>query len=192
MKGKCIIFSAPSGSGKSTLVHWLMDTHPELRLAFSVSATSRAPRGTEQDGVDYFFLSPEEFRERIAKGDFLEYEEVYGGNFYGTLRTQVTAALDKGINVIFDIDVKGGVNIKRQFGDKALSIFVCPPSLEALRNRLEGRGTETPEKIEMRLAKAGEEMTYSTQFDRVVVNDGLEEAKAEVFRLVSDFVCQKD
>jgi len=192
MKGKCIIFSAPSGSGKSTLVHWLMDTHPELRLAFSVSATSRAPRGTEQDGVDYFFLSPEEFRERIAKGDFLEYEEVYGGNFYGTLRTQVTAALDKGINVIFDIDVKGGVNIKRQFGDKALSIFVCPPSLEALRNRLEGRGTETPEKIEMRLAKAGEEMTYSTQFDRVVVNDVLEEAKAEVFRLVSDFVCQKD
>ena len=127
MKGKCIIFSAPSGSGKSTLVHWLMDTHPELRLAFSVSATSRAPRGTEQDGVDYFFLSPEEFRERIAKGDFLEYEEVYGGNFYGTLRSQVTAALDKGINVIFDIDVKGGVNIKRQFGDKALSIFVCPP-----------------------------------------------------------------
>ena len=192
MKGKCIIFSAPSGSGKSTLVHWLMDTHPELRLAFSVSATSRAPRGTEQDGVDYFFLSPEEFRERIAKGDFLEYEEVYGGNFYGTLRSQVTAALDKGINVIFDIDVKGGVNIKRQFGDKALSIFVCPPSLEALRNRLEGRGTETPEKIEMRLAKAGEEMTYSTQFDRVVVNDALEEAKAEVFRLVSDFVCQKD
>ncbi len=192
MKGKCIIFSAPSGSGKSTLVHWLMDTHPELRLAFSVSATSRAPRGTEQDGVDYFFLSPEEFRERIAKGDFLEYEEVYGGNFYGTLRSQVTAALDKGINVIFDIDVKGGVNIKRQFGDKALSIFVCPPSLEALRNRLEGRGTETPEKIEMRLAKAGEEMTYSTQFDRVVVNDVLEEAKAEVFRLVSDFVCQKD
>lgn len=192
MKGKCIIFSAPSGSGKSTLVHWLMDTHPELRLAFSVSATSRAPRGTEQDGVDYFFLSPEEFRERIAKGDFLEYEEVYGGNFYGTLRTQVTAALDKGINVIFDIDVKGGVNIKRQFGDKALSIFVCPPSLKALRNRLEGRGTETPEKIEMRLAKAGEEMTYSTQFDRVVVNDVLEEAKAEVFRLVSDFVCQKD
>lgn len=192
MKGKCIIFSAPSGSGKSTLVHWLMDTHPELRLAFSVSATSRAPRGTEQDGVDYFFLSPEEFRERIAKGDFLEYEEVYGGNFYGTLRSQVTAALDKGINVIFDIDVKGGVNIKRQFGDKALSIFVCPPSLKALRNRLEGRGTETPEKIEMRLAKAGEEMTYSTQFDRVVVNDVLEEAKAEVFRLVSDFVCQKD
>jgi len=103
MKGKCIIFSAPSGSGKSTLVHWLMDTHPELRLAFSVSATSRAPRGTEQDGVDYFFLSPEEFRERIAKGDFLEYEEVYGGNFYGTLRSQVTAALDKGINVIFDM-----------------------------------------------------------------------------------------
>lgn len=192
MKGKCIIFSAPSGSGKSTLVHWLMDTHPELRLAFSVSATSRAPRGTEQDGVDYFFLSPEEFRERIAKGDFLEYEEVYGGIFYGTLRSQVTAALDKGINVIFDIDVKGGVNIKRQFGDKALSIFVCPPSLEALRNRLEGRGTETPEKIEMRLAKAGEEMTYSTLFDHVVVNDVLEEAKAEVFRLVSDFVCQKD
>lgn len=192
MKGKCIIFSAPSGSGKSTLVHWLMDTHPELRLAFSVSATSRAPRGKEQDGVDYFFLSPEEFRERIDRGEFLEYEEVYGGCFYGTLRSQVSAALDKGINVLFDIDVKGGVNVKRQFGDKALSIFVCPPSLETLRSRLEGRGTETPEKIEMRLAKAGEEMTYSTQFDHVVVNDVLEDAEAEVFRLVSDFVCQKD
>lgn len=192
MKGKCIIFSAPSGSGKSTLVHWLMDTHPELRLAFSVSATSRAPRGNEKDGVDYFFLSPEEFRERIAKGDFLEYEEVYGGNFYGTLRSQVTAALDKGINVLFDIDVKGGVNVKKQFGNKALSIFVCPPSLEILRSRLEGRGTETPEKIEMRLAKAGEEMTYSTQFDHVVVNDVLEDAEAEVFRLVHNFVCQKD
>lgn len=192
MKGKCIIFSAPSGSGKSTLVHWLMDTHPELRLAFSVSATSRAPRGNEKDGVDYFFLSPEEFRKRIAKGDFLEYEEVYGGNFYGTLRSQVTAALDKGINVLFDIDVKGGVNVKKQFGDKALSIFVCPPSLEILRSRLEGRGTETPEKIEMRLAKAGEEMTYSTQFDHVVVNDVLEDAEAEVFRLVHNFVCQKD
>lgn len=189
MKGKCIIFSAPSGSGKSTLVHWLMDTHPELRLAFSVSATSRAPRGNEKDGVDYFFLSPEEFRERIAKGDFLEYEEVYGGNFYGTLRSQVTAALDKGINVLFDIDVKGGVNVKKQFGDKALSIFVCPPSLEILRSRLEGRGTETSEKIEMRLAKAGEEMTYSTQFDHVVVNDVLEDAEAEVFRLVYNFVC---
>lgn len=192
MKGKCIIFSAPSGSGKSTLVHWLMDTHPELRLAFSVSATSRAPRGNEKDGVDYFFLSPEEFRERIAKGDFLEYEEVYGGNFYGTLRSQVTATLDKGINVLFDIDVKGGVNVKKQFGNKALSIFVCPPSLEILRSRLEGRGTETPEKIEMRLAKAGEEMTYSTQFDHVVVNDVLEDAEAEVFRLVHNFVCQKD
>ena len=192
MKGKCIIFSAPSGSGKSTLVHWLMDTHPELRLAFSVSATSRDPRGNERDGVDYFFLSPEEFRERIAKGEFLEYEEVYGGHLYGTLRSQVTAALDKGINVLFDIDVKGGVNVKKQFGDKALSIFVCPPSLETLRSRLEGRATDTPEKIEMRLAKAGEEMTYSTQFDHVVVNDVLEDAEAEVFRLVSDFLCQKD
>jgi guanylate kinase len=192
MKGKCILFSAPSGSGKSTLVHWLMDTHPELRLAFSVSATSRAPRGNEKDGADYFFLSLEEFRERIAKGDFLEYEEVYGGDFYGTLRAPVTAALDKGINVLFDIDVKGGVNVKKHFGDKALSIFVCPPSLETLRSRLEGRGTDAPDKIEKRLAKAGEEMTYSTQFDHVVVNDVLEDAEAEVFRLVSDFVCQKD
>ena len=192
MKGKCIIFSAPSGSGKSTLVHWLMDTHPELRLAFSVSATSRAPRGNEKDGTDYFFLSLEEFRERIAKGDFLEYEEVYGGDFYGTLRAPVTAALDKGINVLFDIDVKGGVNVKKHFGDKALSIFVCPPSLETLRSRLEGRGTDAPDKIEKRLAKAGEEMTYSTQFDHVVVNDVLEDAEAEVFRLVHDFLCQKD
>ena len=177
MKGKCIIFSAPSGSGKSTIVHWLMQEHPELRLAFSVSAASRQPRPGERDGVDYFFLTPEQFRAHIEAGDFLEYEEVYGGHFYGTLRSQVEEKLERGINVLFDIDVKGGVNIKRQFGDEALSLFVQPPSLEELRRRLEGRGTETPEKIEMRLARAEEEMTYAPRFDRVVVNDNLEKRR---------------
>ena len=188
MKGKCIIFSAPSGSGKSTIVHWLMQEHPELRLAFSVSAASRQPRPGEQHGVDYFFLTPEQFRAHIEAGDFLEYEEVYGGHFYGTLRSQVEEKLEQGINVLFDIDVKGGVNIKRQFGDEALSLFVQPPSLEELRRRLEGRGTETPEKIEMRLARAEEEMTYAPRFDRVVVNDDLKKAEADTFALVRDFL----
>ena len=188
MKGKCIIFSAPSGSGKSTIVHWLMQEHPELRLAFSVSATSRQPRPGEKDGVDYFFLTPEQFRAHIEAGDFLEYEEVYGGHFYGTLRSQVEEKLERGINVLFDIDVKGGVNIKRQFGDEALSLFIQPPSLEELRRRLEGRGTETPEKIEMRLARAGEEMTYAPRFDRTVVNDDLARAEAETLALIRDFL----
>jgi guanylate kinase len=188
MKGKCIIFSAPSGSGKSTIVHWLMQEHPELRLAFSVSAASRQPRPGEQDGVDYFFLTPEQFRAHIEAGDFLEYEEVYGGHFYGTLRRQVEEKLERGINVLFDIDVKGGVNIKRHFGQEALSLFIQPPSLEELRRRLEGRGTETPEKIEMRLARAGEEMTYAPRFDRIVVNDDLSRAESETLALITTFL----
>lgn len=187
-KGKCLIVSAPSGSGKSTIVQWLMEKHPELHLYFSVSCTSRAPRGTEQNGVEYFFLTPEEFRQRIDHGEFLEYEEVYANRFYGTLKQQVENQRNDGQNVVFDVDVKGGVNIKRHFGDEALSVFIQPPSVEELRRRLRGRGTDTPEAIAQRLAKAEYEMTFASQFDRVIVNDDLETAKAEALQLVKDFL----
>ncbi|MBR1933307.1 MAG: guanylate kinase [Prevotella sp.] len=186
-KGKLFIFSAPSGSGKSTIVQWLMQEHPELRLYFSISCTSRAPRGTEQNGVEYFFLTPEEFREKIANNEFLEYEEVYQDRFYGTLKAQVERQLEAGQNVVFDVDVKGGINIKRFYGERALSIFIQPPSVEELRRRLVGRGTDTPEAIENRLAKAEYELTFAPQFDHIVVNDDLEQAKLEVLRLVNDF-----
>lgn len=191
-KGKLIIFCAPSGSGKSTLVQWLMAAHPELKLAFSISCTSRSPRGTEQNGVEYFFISPAEFRDRIAKGDFLEYEEVYQDRFYGTLKSQVDNQTEQGDNVLFDVDVKGGCNIKEFYGNRALSIFVQPPSVDELRRRLTSRGTDTPEAIEERLAKAAFELTFAPRFDRIVVNDNLEKAKAEVYRLVSDFVGAAD
>lgn len=187
-QGKLIIFSAPSGSGKSTIVQWLMQEHPELRLAFSISCTSRAPRGTERDGVEYFFLSPDEFREKVANDEFLEYEEVYTDRFYGTLKAQVERQADAGQNVVFDVDVKGGVNIKHHYGDRALSLFIQPPSVEELRRRLVGRATDTPEAIENRLAKAEYELTFASQFDHVVVNDDLDAAKAETLRLVSDFL----
>ena len=144
MEKKLLIFSAPSGSGKSTIINWLMQ-HSDLHLAFSISCTSRAPRGTEQNGVEYFFLTPEEFRERIANNEFLEYEEVYKDRFYGTLKQQVENQLQKGENVVFDLDVKGGCNIKRFYGDRALSIFIQPPSIDALRQRLVGRATDAPE-----------------------------------------------
>ena len=193
MKGKCLIFSAPSGSGKSTIVQWLMATYPELRLAFSISATSRPPRCNngvmEQHGVEYFFLTPEEFKAKIEAGEFLEYEEVYTDRYYGTLRSQVEKQLNDGINVVFDIDVKGGVNIKKQFGEECMSLFIQPPSVEELRRRLNGRGSDTQDQIEMRLAKAEYEMTFAPQFDKVVVNDDLEKAKQEVYNLVKDFVC---
>ena len=161
---------------------------PLAHAGASRTASGLQPRPGEKDGVDYFFLTPEQFRAHIEAGDFLEYEEVYGGHFYGTLRSQVEEKLERGINVLFDIDVKGGVNIKRQFGDEALSLFIQPPSLEELRRRLEGRGTETPEKIEMRLARAGEEMTYAPRFDRTVVNDDLARAEAETLALIRDFL----
>ena len=140
MQGKVIIFSAPSGSGKSTIINWLMNEHKELNLAFSISCTSRQPRGTEKDGVEYFFVTPEEFRQRIANEEFLEYEEVYADRFYGTLKAQVEKQLEKGENVVLDVDVKGGCNIKKYYGDKALSLFIQPPSVEELRKRLTGRG----------------------------------------------------
>ncbi len=187
-KGKLIIFSAPSGSGKSTIVSWLMKEHPELRLAFSVSCTSRPPRGTERNGVEYFFLSPEAFREKIARNEFLEYEEVYENRFYGTLKSQVESQAERGENVVFDVDVKGGCNIKRHYGHNALSIFIQPPSVETLRQRLQRRGTDTPEAIEQRLAKAKYELGFAPQFDHIVVNDDLATAEHETYDIVSRFL----
>ena len=188
MKGKLIIVSAPSGSGKSTIVQWLMQEHPELKLYFSISCTSRAPRGTEQDGVEYFFLTPEEFKAKIANNEFLEYEEVYENRVYGTLKQQVENQRNHGQNVVFDVDVKGGVNIKKYYGDEALSLFIQPPSVAELRRRLEGRATDTAEAIEQRLAKAEYEMTFAPKFDHVIVNDDLETAKQETFDIVSQFL----
>ena len=188
MKGKMLIVSAPSGSGKSTIVQWLMQEHPELKLYFSISCTSRAPRGTEQNGVEYFFLSPEEFRNKIAKNEFLEYEEVYENRFYGTLKQQVENQREAGQNVVFDVDVKGGVNIKKYYGDEALSLFIQPPSVEELRKRLVGRATDTADAIEERLAKAEYEMTFASQFDHIIVNDDLEIAKQETLKLVKAFL----
>lgn len=187
-RGRLIIFSAPSGSGKSTLVQWLMREHPELKLAFSVSCTSRAPRGTEQNGVEYFFLTPEEFRRKIQNNEFLEYEEVYEDRFYGTLKSQVEEQTQRGENVVFDIDVKGGCNLKQYYGARALSIFVQAPSVEELEKRLRGRNTDTEEAIKGRLAKASYEMTFAPKFDHVVVNDDLERAKEETFRVVRNFL----
>lgn len=187
-KGKLIIFSAPSGSGKSTIVSWLMEKHPELRLAFSISCTSRQPRGTERDGVEYFFLTPEAFRAKIECDEFLEYEEVYEDRFYGTLKAQVEAQAERGENVVFDVDVKGGCNIKRHYGQRALSIFIQPPSVEVLRERLVGRATDTPEAIEQRIAKAEYELTFTPQFDHCVVNDDLATAEQEVYNLIRRFL----
>ena len=184
---KLIIFSAPSGSGKSTIINYLL-TQPQLRLAFSISATSRAPRGTERDGVEYFFLTPDEFRRRIEAGEFLEYEEVYKDRFYGTLKSQVEKQLQEGENVIFDVDVVGGCNIKHFYGDRALSVFIQPPSIEELRKRLEGRGTDAQDVIESRLAKAAYELTFAPKFDRVIINDDLEKAKAEALRVITEFL----
>ena len=187
-QGRLIIFSAPSGSGKSTIVQWLMKEHPELNLCFSISCTSRAPRGTEQNGVEYFFLTPEEFRKKIQNDEFLEYEEVYTDRFYGTLKTQVEKQLQLGQNVLFDVDVKGGVNIKKYYGERALSIFIQPPSVEELRKRLEGRGTDSPEAIKNRLAKAEYELSFAPQFDKVVVNDDLSKAESDTYSLLVDFL----
>ncbi|MGN0226010.1 MAG: guanylate kinase [Prevotella sp.] len=187
VKNKVVIFSAPSGSGKSTVISWLM-SHQELGLAFSVSCTSRAPRGTERDGVEYFFITPEEFRRRIAKGDFLEYEEVYKDRFYGTLKEQVEKQLAAGQNVVFDVDVKGGCNIKKYFGDRALSVFIMPPSVDELRKRLEGRGTDAPDVIDDRIARAEYEMSFADKFDVVVVNDILQEAEEKALAVIKDFL----
>ena len=188
MKGKLIIFSAPSGTGKSTIISWLMKEHKELNLAFSISCTSRAPRGSEQNGVEYFFISPEEFRDRIENNEFLEYEEVYTDRYYGTLKSQVEQQLEAGQNVVFDVDVKGGVNIKKFYGDKALSIFIQPPSINELRRRLQGRGTDTPEVIEQRIARAEFELTFAEKFDKIVVNDILDYAEADALAAIQEFL----
>ena len=184
--GKLIIVSAPSGTGKSTLVRYLLSQ--DLNLEFSISATSRPPRDGEQDGVDYYFLTPEEFKRRIANGEFLEYEEVYENTFYGTLKSEVDRLLDNGKNVIFDVDVKGGLNIKKIYGDQALSIFVMPPSMEELRNRLEKRGTEPPEAIEKRCAKAKYEMSFAPYLDVVILNDDFERARQKAYEIIKKFI----
>lgn len=186
MNGKLIIFSAPSGSGKSTIINYLLKQG--LNLRFSISATSRPPRGTEQNGVEYFFLSPKEFKEGIANNEFVEYEEVYPGRFYGTLKSQVEKQLAEGQNIIFDVDVVGGCNIKRFYGDRALSVFIQPPSIEELRKRLEGRGTDSPETINSRIAKAEFELSYAPKFDIVVVNDQLEKAEAQTLEAIRNFL----
>ncbi len=186
MAGKLIIFSAPSGSGKSTIINYLLQQ--DLHLRFSISVTSRAPRGTEKNGVEYYFLSPEEFREHIAKGDFLEYEEVYTDKYYGTLKSEVERIQNEGDNVIFDVDVVGGCNIKKFYGDKALSVFIQPPGIEVLRQRLEGRGTDAPEVIESRIAKAEYELSFKDKFDKIIVNDNLEIAQAEALNVIRDFL----
>ena len=186
MSGKLIIFSAPSGSGKSTMINYLLKQG--LHLAFSISATSRPPRGTEQHGVEYFFLSPEDFRKRIENDEFLEYEEVYTDRFYGTLKAQVEKQLAAGENVIFDVDVVGGCNIKKFYGDRALSVFIQPPSMEELRKRLEGRGTDEPAVIENRLAKAEFELGFANKFDVVIINDVIEEARAKALKVIKEFL----
>ncbi len=188
MDTRLFIFSAPSGSGKTTLVRWLMDTHPELRLRFSVSCTTRLPRGDEREGVDYYFLSTEAFRAKVEEGAFVEYEEVYAGRLYGTLRSEVDTQLARGNNVVFDVDVVGGCNIKRQYGSRAVSIFIMPPSVDELRRRLVARGTDSQETIENRLAKATKEIAYAPEFDHVVVNDDLGTAEEEVYRIVSGVI----
>ena len=189
-KGKVIIFSAPSGSGKSTIIGRLMQ-HEDLHMAFSVSCTSRPPRGAERHGVEYFFLTPEEFRRRIDNDEFLEYEEVYADRYYGTLKEQVERQLENGENVVLDVDVKGGCNIKSHYGDRALSVFIQPPSVGELRKRLVGRGTDAPEVIEDRIARAEYELTFASRFDRVVVNNDLEKAVGESPDVVREFI-EKD
>ena len=186
--GRLIIFAAPSGSGKSTIINWLMQEHPELNMHFSISCTSRAPRGTEQDGVEYFFLTPEEFRKKIEADVFVEYEEVYQDRYYGTLRSQVDKQLEQGENVVFDVDVHGAMNIKKAYGDRAMSLFIQPPSIEELRRRLNGRGTDAPEVIEQRIARAEYELSFAPKFDTVVVNDDIQEAKENTLQKIAQFL----
>ncbi len=186
---KLIIISAPSGAGKSTIIKYVLDQKPDLQ--FSISATSRPPRGQEKNGVEYYFLSPDAFREGIRNDDFLEYEEVYPGLFYGTLKCEVERILNEGKNVIFDVDVIGGCNIKNYYGDKALSIFIQPPSVEELKNRLESRGTDDPEMIKKRVEKAEEEMKYAMKFDKIIINDNLQKAKESTLLTIKNFLFQQ-
>ena len=186
MSGKVLIFSAPSGSGKSTIVNHLLSVRSDME--FSVSATSRPPRGEEKDGVEYLFYTAEVFRLLVAGDKFVEFEEVYPDRFYGTLKSEVNRIWGKGHVIVFDVDVKGGVSLKKYFGDAALSVFIQAPSVEELRRRLVLRGTDTPEAIETRIAKATEEMAYAGQFDRILVNDDLQTALNEAEQLVNQFL----
>ena len=186
MSGKLIIFSAPSGAGKSTIVHHILECG--FNLEFSVSATSRSPRGTEVQGIDYYFLTPDEFRYKIHHNEFLEFEEVYPDSFYGTLRSEVDRITADGKNVVFDIDVLGGVNIKKQYEDRALALFIAPPSLEVLEERLINRATDSPEMIAKRIGKAEFELSFAPQFDKVIVNDDLDQAKKEVEQAILEFL----
>jgi guanylate kinase len=189
MEGKLVIISAPSGAGKTTIVKHLLDSG--LNLAFSISATTRALRGKEKDGVDYFFLSVPEFRNRIEKNEFVEWEEVYNDLLYGTLKSEIERIWANGNHVVFDVDVKGGLNLKKIFGEKAIAIFIMPPSVNELENRLKGRGTDSPEKIKMRLDKSHEELKLADQFDYVIINDSLDKAKAEAVRIITGFLSNK-
>ena len=181
-----LIFSAPSGSGKSTLVQHLLDTRQDMEL--SISATTRAPRGKEQDGREYYFISPERFEQLISDDAFVEWEQVYKGTYYGTLKSEIDRIESAGHHVVFDIDVKGGINVKRLFGDKARAIFIAPPSIDALRERLTKRGTDSPEKIEERLAKAEIEFADAPLFDTILVNDDLNAAKAALDKEIAAFI----
>lgn len=185
-KGKLIVVSAPSGAGKTTLIRSLMKRIPELE--FSVSACSRKPRGAEQDGKDYYFLNREDFEKKIQSGAFLEWEEVYPGQYYGTLKTEVERIWEKGHPVIFDVDVKGGLNIKKQFPAQTLAVFIRPPSIQTLAKRLKKRSTDSPGNIQKRIGKAREEMKYAGRFDREVVNDSLKTAKDVLYQIVNDFL----
>ncbi len=185
-EGKLIIVSAPSGSGKSTIINFLLEK--DLNLEFSISATSRSPRGEEMNGREYYFLSPEDFRNKINNDEFLEYEEVYKDKYYGTLKSEVERLISEGKNVIFDVDVVGGINIKKFYGDKAISVFIQPPSIDALRDRLQSRATDTPEAIATRLDKAEFELSLAPQFDVIIVNDILENAQQETYMLLNKFI----
>lgn len=190
-QGKLVIFSAPSGSGKTTIVRHLVAKMPD-KLAFSISATSRARRGAEENGKDYYYLSVEEFKSKVKSGDFLEYEEVYSGTYYGTLRSEVERIWAEGKNVIFDIDVQGGLNLKHQFKDQALAVFVMPPSIKILEERLQLRQTDSPESIALRVEKAEKELQTAKLFDCFILNEDLEKACAEAERIVGDFLNNAD
>ncbi|MFO7852708.1 MAG: guanylate kinase [Bacteroidota bacterium] len=185
-KGKLIIVSAPSGSGKTSIVKYLLDHLPELD--FSISATSRPPRRGEQNGVDYYFMSADEFREKIKNNEFVEWEEVYKDTYYGTLRSEINRAWDKDRHIIFDVDVEGGLSLKAEYGDRALSLFIKPPGINELRERLINRGADHPSEIEMRINKAQEEMDKAPNFDKVIINDDLDKACGDALRICKSFL----